>query len=60
VSANSSVLEKNTGDGVQLKKLIIRLVKYNVLTSLIYKYYRKEKLGDFRVQFQVEVSVVKY
>ena len=56
MSANSSVLEKNTGDRVQLKKLIIRLVKYNVLTSLIYKYYRKEKLGDFRGQILKEVK----
>ncbi len=52
VSANSSVLLKNTENKVQLKQSIIRLAKYkyNVFTSLIYKQYIKEKVGDFKVQ----------
>ena len=29
-------------------------------TSLIYKYYRQEKLRGFRVLFQAEVLVVKH
>ena len=50
VSADSNVLLKNIEDWVQLEQLIIRLAKYNISTRLIYKYFRKEKLRDFRVQ----------
>ena len=60
VSTNSSMLLKNTEDQVQLKQSIVRLAKYNVSTSLIYKYYKKKKLGGFSVQLQVEILIVKY
>ena len=47
VSIDSSVLLKNTKNKVQLKQLIIRLAKYNIPTSLIYKCYRKKKFKGF-------------
>ena len=49
VSADSSMLPKNTGNQVQLEYSIIRLANYSVTTSFIYKYDRKKILRDFRV-----------
>jgi len=49
VSVNSSILLKNTRDQVELEQLFIRLAKYNVFTSLIYKYFRKEILRGFKL-----------
>ena len=60
VSSNYGVLLKNIRDRVQLRQSIFRLVKYSVFTSFIYKQKIKEKLGGFRVQFQVNILVAKY
>ena len=56
VSTNSSVLLKNTRDRAQLKQLIIKIVKYNIPTSLIYKYKLKKKLRDFSGETLKEIK----
>jgi len=54
------MLLKNTRIKVQLLLLIIRLVKYSIPTSLYIQVEIKGELRGFRVQQQVEVSVVKH